>query len=502
MASTEIAAAVSGFLPGSLPFGADVAAQGAVAPWGERCIGGVRRNPGSKGLLSGKDFILPDLVAHAENGDPSVAVGSEIDDVQLRQIFRLAKTAEQPVVEFCVLGFADQQLERRRYLYWLKHEPKKGLSRESEKERWLAGGPEAEENLLAWYERKQRRRARGLQRKANRLANCCVSGRRIDCSDHPFEHVFYGEFHCQCRYCRRCGEEIFKKLFGKYVGLWLTVKAMLPRPGFRSQVVIAQLDFTARNLGRMPTSAQIGEFNRDIRECVLRVARMRGLKSHQYGLLFCDEFGGWSEEKQSYNTNLHAHGLYVGPFLPQGLLAEIWTEIRKKKDGAEVVWIRKQKIDNPPADFFEAEQRRFFRCLGHALKYTGKHVLRSDGERLAELEVAFHGRRRVHTMGAFYNADLFCSEMCDRNGVECARRCVLPNGHTDSHCCNSHGGGNCCPLCRAPLMFPSSSGYELISVLKREGRRNLEEVRRETGRDRVFGGTCPGPPFPAGGTES
>lgn len=130
-----------------------------------------------------------------------------------------------------------------------------------------------------------------------------------------------------------------------------------------------------------------------------RALRELGIDSKQYGFLWCDEFGGWDPKKELHNTNLHAHGIYVGPYIPQELFARLWTEIRAKKDGAKIVWISKQKIDKPPADFLECERRRFIRCLGHALKYTGKHVSRSDGARLADLEIAFHTVRRVHTIG-------------------------------------------------------------------------------------------------------
>jgi len=239
-------------------------------------------------------------------------------------------------------------------------------------------------------------------RKANRLANCGVTGRRLDCRNHPDEHQFFAGFKCQCRYCHQCGATIFAELFGKYIGLWPTVKSLLPAPGFRSGgVVIAQFDFTAVNLGRMPTSEEIREFNQDIRQCMRRALEAAGIESNQYGFLWCDEFGGFDARKQSYNTNLHAHGVYVGPYIDQQLVASIWASIRAEKDGAKIVWIRKQRIDGAPTTFLAGERHRFIRALGHALKYTGKHVSRSDGTRLANLEIAFHGVRRVHTMGLF-----------------------------------------------------------------------------------------------------
>ena len=234
----------------------------------------------------------------------------------------------------------------------------------------------------------------------------------------------------------------------------------------------------------MPTSRDIREFNEDIRQCVRRALRELGIDAKHYGFLWCDEFGGWNPKTESYNTNLHAHGVYVGPYLPQELIVRIWTQIRTEKDGAKIVWIEKQKIDKPPNDFLECERRRFIRALGHALKYTGKHLGRSDGARLADLEMAFHTVRRVHTMGLFYHADLRCHSKCS----QCKARCVLVNGHEGEHNCQAHGHENRCPLCNGYLMFPRESGYALISDLKREGRRELGEVRRQLARDRVLQG--------------
>ena len=444
------------------------------------------RRSGQKPLLTGRDFILPELVSHADNGDLSVSIGPWSDSAQVDQVFRLVESAEQSLPNFSELSHAEQQLEKRRYFDYLKRDPKQDLQRRARREEleaWRRGGAQAEANFYSWWESKQRRRQAAFQRKANRLANCGVTGRRMDCGDHE-EHRFFAEFKCQCRYCRRCGADSFAELFGKYVGLWPTVKRLLPASGFRSCVVIAQLDFTTVNFGRMPTSQEIREFNQDIRTCVRRCLGELGIESNKFGYLWCDEFGGWDSKKDSYNTNLHAHGVYVGPYIPQKLLADVWAEIRRSKDGAKIVWIAKQKIDNPPADFIECEHRRFVRALGHALKYTGKHLSRSDGERLADLEMAFHTVRRVHTMGLFYHADLYCQSKCD----SCDSRCELTNGHGGGHQCRHHGHENRCPLCDGHLMFPRDSGYAPIALLKKEGRQELSEVRRHVARDQVFQG--------------
>jgi hypothetical protein len=444
------------------------------------------RRAAQKPILGGRDFILPELVGRDDNGDISVFVAASTDAVQVEQIVRLAESGDETITSFADLPYAEQQLEKRRYLDYLKRVPKGEVARnlrQEELETWGRGGDEAQSNFLGWLQRKQQRKQSALWRKANRLANCGASGRRLDCSG-DIGHQFFAEFKCQCRYCRRCGADVFSELFGKYAGLWSTVQRLLPPTGFRSHVTIAKLDFTAVNLGRMPLAEEIREFNQDIRECVKRVCCEMGLGSDDYGFLWCDEFGGRNPEKESYNTNLHAHGVYVGPYIPQKLIASHWAEIRASKDGATIVWISKQKIDHPPDDFLECERRRFIRALGHALKYTGKHVSRSDGERLAQLEVAFHGVRRVHTMGLFYHANLCCREKCS----DCDGRCELVSGHEGDHHCKYHGHGNRCPLCDGHLMFPRDSGYARVSDLRKEGRRELSEVRREVARNRVFHG--------------
>jgi hypothetical protein len=80
-------------------------------------------------------------------------------------------------------------------------------------------------------------------------------------------------------------------------------------------------------------------------------------------------------------------------------------------------------------------------------------VSRSDGERLAQLEVAFQGVRRVHTMGLFYHADLRCQEKCGH----CDGRCELVCGHQGDHHCKYHGSGNRCPLCDGLWLAEMSS---------------------------------------------
>jgi len=251
--------------------------------------------------------------------------------------------------------------------------------------------------------------------------------------------------------------------------------------GFRSGITSQSWDFTAVNLERMPLPAEIREFNQDIRECVKRGLPRNGHR----GKPTTDSCGamnsaGGTRRKLLQHQPSRARCLRR-PYMPQEIVSRHWTEIRAGRDGAKVVWISKQKIDHPPGDFYEGERLRFIRALGHALKYTGKHVSRSDGERLAQLEVAFQGVRRVHTMACFYSRDLRCQEKCGN----CDGRCELVCGHQGDHHCKYHGSGNRCPLCDGHLMFPRESGYARVFKISRK--RPPRNWRRLVGKPRAIG---------------
>ncbi len=308
----------------------------------------------------------------------------------------------------------------------------------------LSGAPasQREHAALLWVH--------GLETKAVRQSRCgLVGGRRICLG---CEENFYVRFWCGNRYCPNCGRRIFTSLFAKCLRLRPTVKRLVPVwPvfGHRPDRVVAKIDFTLRNTGAMPDAEMVKRFNRSIRRFWRRVERELGIVRECYGCVWCDEFGGRG------NTNLHAHGCYAGPWLPQKQLSQIWREITRAEFGPEgESFIVSIKI----ARSFEA-------ALAHALKYAGK-FLSKDPARLAQLEATFHGTRRVHAIAAFYNAD-------DVDGGE-----GLPEP------CR-------CPSCGDYLLRPSGWTWQPISELEAQGLRDVEEVRRELGRQKVFGGARP-----------
>jgi hypothetical protein len=284
----------------------------------------------------------------------------------------------------------------------------------------------------------------GLIGKARRQAWCGLIARRRDCFSGNAEHRFYTPCFCGNRYCPTCGPKSFRELFNRHSRLRSLVEELLKhRPGDRRPRVLAKLDITTLNVGEMPSAAEVRKFNKDIRRFFRAIEKDFGISRRDYGFEWCCEFG-------SGNTNLHAHGVYAGPYLPQKKLSRLWAEIRA--DGSRIVSIKRAKS-------FEA-------ALGHALKYPSKFFDASPA-RLAELEIAFDRVRRVHTLARFYNPDI------EREPGEDV---AADAGH--------------CPICGDLLL--DAKGWHFVDDLRREGRRDSDAVRSEVARAKVL--AAKGPP--------
>lgn len=283
----------------------------------------------------------------------------------------------------------------------------------------------------------------GLAGKARRQAWCGLIARRRDCFSGNSTHRFYTPCLCGNRYCPTCGPKSFRDLFTHHSRLRPLVESLSNhQPADHRRRVLAKLDITTRNVGEMPTAEEVRQFNKDIRRFFRAIERDCGISRRQYGVLWCCEFG-------SGNTNLHAHGVYVGPYLPQRDLSRIWSEIRA--DGSFIVSIK--------------EARSFEAALGHALKYPSK-FFNAPPARLVELEVAFDRVRRVHALAAFYNPQI------EREPGE------------EGPCEAGH-----CPVCGDLLL--DAPGYHFISDLEREGRRDVGAVRVDVARARVLAESPP-----------
>jgi ribosomal protein S27AE len=203
--------------------------------------------------------------------------------------------------------------------------------------------------------------------KANRYIECSRYGIRLQCKGKE-AHDLFAPLYCDLRYCPRCGPRQYARLIEKYAPV---VKLLSSKklPGY----LLREITLTTRKEKSL-TSAQVKKFNKDVKKTLKKL--MKGIKG--WGAIWCDEVG-------FNNLNLHAHILFYGPYLEQSRLAEVWREI----SGHEVVFITKAHVSGPKA-------------LIHLLKYVSKPPA-DNPEIIGQLEVAFHGRRRVHALGVFYN---------------------------------------------------------------------------------------------------
>ncbi len=294
----------------------------------------------------------------------------------------------------------------------------------------------------------------GLEKKAQRELACGIIGGEVVCRA---GHAFRVSYECGNRCCVNCGPRGALRLFAKHYRrlLFVATRMLLcgvedcpecnqaitekrvphwpPPLGIRPRIVVAKLDFTLRNTGKRPGPEMMRELNTYIKRFCRAIERRFRIKRSEYGLAYCDELG-------ANNTNAHAHGIYVGPWLPQDKrnkqLSQLWNEIT---GGSFILSIK--------------YARNFSEALFHAIKYPAKFAECSSPARLADLEVIFHRVRRFHTLGAFY-----APEVPEEEKPPVQR----------------------CPLCSEPLSEPRV--WETIASLSLRGLRDLREVEKEVKR--------------------
>lgn len=254
-----------------------------------------------------------------------------------------------------------------------------------------------------------------LDEKAQSLFQCGTIARMVKCD--CCGHFFFHRNRCMQRFCPGCAVRLFKRDFEKYIPLKVLVEK-------RKHWVLARLDFTDLNLFRMPTPTEIKKFNKGVRRALR--AYMRGIVG--WGYMFVDEMG-------EDNTNLHAHGIYYGPWI-------VFEEL-KARFAKEMGMVLRISVKFAGMNFASA--------LAHMLKYVSK-CPSNNPKRRAELENAFVGVKRVHVMGIFYNPDLT----------------------TDK---NAPSGNAVCPDCGLGRLVPVGA-YVLVAELEAMGLKDAEEVRR------------------------
>ena len=245
-----------------------------------------------------------------------------------------------------------------------------------------------------------------LGQKADRYIDCGRRGFRLRCEGEE-HHEFFSALYCDLRFCLRCAPRRFARLYAKHAGVLDFVRRS-PRRSF----LLREITLTSANTGVL-ASEQIKKFNKDVKKTLKLL--MKGVEG--WGALCVDEVG-------FNNTNLHVHILFYGPYIEQERLAAIW----KKVSGHQVAWISKARVSGA-------------RALLHLMKYVSKPPA-DDPEIIGQLEVAFHGTRRVHALGLFHNFSRGDADAVDSEW-------------------------QCCPKCGAKLTVVR--GLALVSQLRSEG---------------------------------
>jgi hypothetical protein len=326
----------------------------------------------------------------------------------------------------------------------------------------------------------------GLEKKANREIACGLIGGQVHCRT---GHQFHVSYRCGNRYCPTCGPKGAKELFAKTIGplqlaaarlmdcgsleckecywsrrqqvkdgsgVFVPVPHWPPPKGSKPARVVAILDFTMPNyfkgriLGKSELETlrlQFQYFNKYIKRFARALERQTGMTRREYGLMWCDELG-------QNNSNVHAHGIYVGPWLPQKNreLSALWSKITGGR--AKIIFLK----------YAESLER----ALYHALKYPAKYASeeKTSPERAAHLEIIFHRVRRVHALAVFYNME-------------------KPSDDLEKDSAFSK-----CPLCAERLSVPEFR--YLLSELVAAGSRDVNDIQREKERAFVLAGVAGG----------
>jgi hypothetical protein len=302
-------------------------------------------------------------------------------------------------------------------------------------------------------------RKRGHEKKAGRFANCQRFGRPGVCSRYPDEHKYFQRHGCGMQFCSNCTPEERRRLFTKYVEVVHSVLAelkIIPKAW-----VLARITSTLRSDGSSITPEKVKLFNSAVRSVMKGTVRVVG-EDGRYGMLFIDEVGselsGLRCERAGNGLNLHCHGLYIGPRLDWGKTRDLWVTITTEKFGVSSCGFNITGI----RCFSKHPMRAVRFALNCLLKYVSKPPAVSP-ERLADLICAFHGTRRVHSLGMFYGIRV----ESDKHEANCPQCQKLGIPSTISFEGRYLSNGSCIPR------------LGLVSQLEAEGYRELDVVRRE-----------------------
>ena len=287
---------------------------------------------------------------------------------------------------------------------------------------------------------------KGFKSKAKRYASCRRMARRLVCRR---GHKYYARHHCGLRFCENCGSLLFARLYGRYAP---RLRKFLGGRMHPERWVLARVTLSKRASGEVPTAEDVKKFNQEIYQV---------FGPEDCGVLYVDEFGseehGRTVDRKAGGLNLHAHGLYYGPYIVWEKWKKRWLEITGGEGQNFYITTIKGWRRDPGKAVRQA--------LRHMLKYVAK-VPAVSPERVAALEIAFTRVRRVHPLGLFYK--LASSEEEEEED----------GGRT----------GCVCPDCGEEFLYVPWRLF-LVEELEYEGCQDLAAARRR----RIIGAEVRGP---------
>lgn len=206
----------------------------------------------------------------------------------------------------------------------------------------------------------------GLSNEYIKLSQCgkdTIPFTCLECKEH-----FFVLKRCDLRICPTCSAYRAQALRVKYIPL---IEAFMRKSKGKKR--LAFLTLTTINKGLMPKPEEIRLHNLAVKKLV---------KALFEGGLSANELKG---------TYLHSHIVIFGHYVTQAEISRRW----QKLTGCPIVWIEKVKGNSA-------------RILNYVLKYITKPVTYPKdylgAKWAAQYLKAFHGVRRIHTFGSFYNA--------------------------------------------------------------------------------------------------
>ena len=230
--------------------------------------------------------------------------------------------------------------------------------------------------LFDWRDRvAELLKLQGFHKEADRWSKCHKDSVRLHCDCCGLEVVL--PYRCELRICEHCAARQRARLFRQYRSLGYFVKL---RGGHRFRLLTLTLPYDQNN--------PIADLDQRV-DRLLKYARQLfravwGRRNDFNGAIGCIEIN-------TISGYVHLHCLIYGYWVNQKVLSCFWKAITNE---SEIVYI--QAVKGKVAD-----------AIREIIKYISKVPRGRSPEMTVAIFKALRGRRRVFTLGSFYN---FCKD--------------------------------------------------------------------------------------------